>query len=63
METARQLSDPARIPEVQAYVDQNVPVDAQRPFTGSIAAIRENARIAARVLPELDHWIASQGKT
>ncbi|HEX4080408.1 MAG TPA: M1 family metallopeptidase [Rhizomicrobium sp.] len=62
METARRLSDPARIPEVQAYVDTNVSPDAQRPFTGAVAAIRQNQRIAARVLPELDRWIASQGK-
>jgi aminopeptidase N len=61
-EIAARLSDPARIAEVEAYIDQNVPADAQRPFSGAIAAINQNQRIAARVLPELDRWIASQGK-
>jgi aminopeptidase N len=60
---AGRLSDPARIPELQAYVAQNVPADARRPFSGAIASISQNKRIATRVLPELDHWIASQGKT
>jgi aminopeptidase N len=60
--TARELSDPARIPEVQSYIDANVPEDARRPFTGAIAAIRGNQRITMRVLPALDRWIAQQGK-
>jgi aminopeptidase N len=59
--TARELSDPDRIPEVQSYIDANVPADARRPFTGAIAAIRDNQRIATRVLPALDRWIAAQG--
>ncbi|MGH6879088.1 MAG: M1 family metallopeptidase, partial [Rhizomicrobium sp.] len=61
-EIAGRLSDSARIPEVRAYVDRNVPADVLRPFAGAIAAIRQNARIAARVLPELDAWIANQEK-
>ncbi len=60
--TARELSDPGRIPEVQAYVDANVSADARRPFVGAIAAIRDNHRIATRVLPALDGWIAAQTK-
>jgi aminopeptidase N len=59
---AGELTDPDRIPEVQSYIDANVPADARRPFTGAIAAIRDNQRIATRVIPWLDHWIATQGK-
>jgi aminopeptidase N len=58
---ASELADPDRIPEVQSYIDANVPADARRPFTGTIAAIRDNQRIATRVLPSLDRWIAAQG--
>jgi aminopeptidase N len=61
-ETAARLSDPARIPELQTYIEQTVPADAQRPFSGAVASISQNQRIAARVLPELDRWIASQEK-
>jgi len=59
---AGELSDPARIPEVQAYIDANVPADARRPFTAAIAAIQANHRIATRVLPALDGWIHAQEK-
>jgi aminopeptidase N len=58
--TADNFSDPARIPEVQAYIDANVPADARRPFTGALATIEDNHRIAARVLPQLDRWIAAK---
>ncbi|HEY6578160.1 MAG TPA: M1 family metallopeptidase, partial [Rhizomicrobium sp.] len=61
-EVCARFADPARAAQVQAYVDRNVPADARRPFIGAIAAIHENARIAARVLPELDRWIARQEK-
>jgi aminopeptidase N len=60
--TARGLSDPDRIPEVQAYIDAHVPADARRPFVGAVAAIRQNHRIATAVLPALDRWIAAQTK-
>lgn len=60
--TANELSDPDRIAELQAYMDANVPADARRPFIGAIAAIRDNQRIATRVLPALNRWIASQTK-
>jgi aminopeptidase N len=59
---ASALSDPDRIPEIQAYIDARVPADARRPFTGAVAAIRENHRIATAVLPALDRWIAAQTK-
>jgi len=37
-----------------------VPADARKPFLGAIASIRQNQRIAAQVLPQLDTWIAAQ---
>jgi aminopeptidase N len=61
-EIAKRFSDPARITDVQAYIDRNVSPDARRPFLGTMAAIRDNQRIAAGVLPALDHWIAAQKK-
>ncbi|HEY3639114.1 MAG TPA: M1 family metallopeptidase [Rhizomicrobium sp.] len=59
---ARLLSDPARIADVQAYIDRNVPEGARRPLMGAIAAIHRNQRISMRILPLLDFWIASQTK-
>jgi hypothetical protein len=59
---AEKFSDPSHIADVQNYIDKNVPADARRPFLGTIAAIRDNQRIATRVLPALDHWIAAQEK-
>ena len=56
------LDDPAMIPAVLAYVERDVPVDARRPFGGAIAAIAFNARVASRMLPELDRWIADHAR-
>jgi aminopeptidase N len=61
-EVASGLSDQGRVAEVQAYIDAHVPADARRPFAGAIAAIQDNHRIATRVLPYFDHWIAAQTK-
>jgi aminopeptidase N len=55
-------ADPDRLAALQSYVDQNVPAEARRPFAGVMAAIRQNGRITATVLPELDRWIAAQTK-
>jgi len=52
--------DEARIEQLQAYIDKNVPEDARAPFAGAIAAIRLRHRIVTTVLPELDAWIAAQ---
>jgi aminopeptidase N len=52
--------DEARIAQLQAYIDKNVPEDARAPFAGAIAAIRLRHRIVTTVLPELDAWIAAQ---
>ena len=60
--TASELSDPNRVADLQAYIDANVPADARRPFIGAIAAIHDNQRIAARILPGLNRWIATQTK-
>jgi hypothetical protein len=43
------LSDPARIADLQAY--------ERRPLLDAKAAIRENQRMAAKVLPQLYAWI------
>jgi hypothetical protein len=37
-----------------------VPADSRRAFLAAEAAIRENQRLAAKVLPELDAWIRSR---
>jgi aminopeptidase N len=59
---AEMSSDPKRIADLQDYLDKNVPADARKPFAGSIATIRDNGRIAAHVLPQLDAWIAALTK-
>lgn len=56
------LDDPATIPAVRAYVEREVSVDARRPFDGAIAAITVNSRVATRMLPELDRWIADHAR-
>jgi hypothetical protein len=38
-----------------------VPPEARKPFLESVAAIRRNQRIASRVLPDVDRWVASRG--
>jgi len=59
---AANSSDPNRIADLQGYLDKNVPADARKPFSGSIASIRDNGRIAAHVLPQIDRWVAGQAK-
>jgi aminopeptidase N len=49
-----------RIADLDAYVAHSVPVGARKPFLESIARIRQNRRIAADVLPQLDRWIAGR---
>jgi aminopeptidase N len=53
-------SDPRRVDQLEAYEEKNVPADARKPFLGAIASIRQNQRIAAQALPQLDTWIAAQ---
>ena len=56
---AASSADPARIADLQAYESRSVPVDSRRAFLAAEASIRENQRLAANVLPELDAWIRS----
>ncbi|MBV9692417.1 MAG: hypothetical protein JO261_01825, partial [Alphaproteobacteria bacterium] len=49
--------DPARVADIEAYVQSHVPADARKPFLGDVASIRQNQRIAAVVLPELDAYM------
>jgi aminopeptidase N len=50
-------ADPSRIRQIEDYAQKNVPAEARKPFAGAVAAIRQNQRIAAVVLPELDRFI------
>jgi hypothetical protein len=54
---AASSADPARIADLQTYASRSVPADSRRPLLAAEAAIRENQRIAARVLPQLNAWI------
>jgi len=54
---AASSADPGRIADLQAYESRSVPADSRRPFLAAEAAIRENQRLAVKVLPELDAWI------
>jgi aminopeptidase N len=56
---AGRSADPARIGEVETYAAQHVPPGSRRPFEGAESTIRQNQRIAAVVLPQIDHWIAA----
>jgi aminopeptidase N len=53
-------ADARRIADLEAYEARNVPPEARKPFLAAVAAIRDNQRIAARVLPEIDAWIAAR---
>jgi aminopeptidase N len=53
-------SDPQRIADLEAYETRSVPPEARKPFLEAVAAIRRNQRIAGRVLPDVDRWIASR---
>jgi len=57
---AGQSSVPQRIADLEAYESRSVPAEARKPFLESAAAIRRNERIAGRVLPEVDRWIAAR---
>jgi hypothetical protein len=56
---AASSADPGRIADLQAYESRSVPADSRRAFLAAEAAIRENQRLAAKVLPELDACIRS----
>ena len=45
---------------LEAYETRSVPPEARKPFLGSVAEIRRNQRIADRVLPDVDRWIAAR---
>jgi aminopeptidase N len=57
---AANSAKPARIEELRAYVEKSVPEEARRPFKGSEAAIRQNAKIAKEALPQINEWIAKR---
>jgi hypothetical protein len=50
-------AEPGRIADLQAYESRSVPADSRRPLLAAEAAIRENQRMAAKVLPQLNTWI------
>ena len=55
---AGRSADPARISDVETYAAQHVPAGSRLPFEGAESTIRQNQRIAAVVLPQIDRWIA-----
>jgi len=57
MAVAELSSDPRRIAQVRDYAAKNVPPSARKPFQGVVAAIRQNIRVAQRVLPQLDQYL------
>jgi aminopeptidase N len=54
---AASSADSARLVDLQAYESRSVPADSRRPLLAAKAAIRENQRMAAQVLPQLNAWI------
>jgi len=53
-------ADPDRISDVQGYAASHVPASSRRIFEGAGSLIRANRRIAEKVLPEIDRWIAGR---
>jgi len=56
-EIAALCADPQRIGDLEAYEEHSVPVEVRKPFLEAVASIRQNQRLRARVLPEIDLWI------
>ena len=54
---AASSAEPQRIADLQAYESRSVPAESRRPLLAAEAAIRENQRMAADVLPQLSAWI------
>jgi aminopeptidase N len=54
---AARSSSPERVQELEAYEARSVPADARKPFLAAVAAIHQNRRIEADVLPAIDRWI------
>jgi hypothetical protein len=55
--TAAFSVDSHRIADLEAYMNQNVPPEARRPFLAAIASVRQNQVYAEKVLPQIDSWI------
>ena len=54
---AASSAEPQRIADLQAYESRSVPAESRRPLLAAEAAIRENQRMAADVLPQMNAWI------
>jgi aminopeptidase N len=52
---------PEREAALKAYEARSVPENARRPFSGALASIRQNRRIAAHAMPEITRWVSAQG--
>jgi aminopeptidase N len=52
-------ANPQRIADLEAYESRSVPVEARKPFLAATASIQQNQRFVAKVLPEIDGWIAT----
>jgi aminopeptidase N len=52
---------PKREAALKAYEARSVPENARRPFSGALASIRQNRRIAAHAMPEITRWVSAQG--
>lgn len=55
-------ADPARIDEVRHYGEKDMPADARRPVEAAVASIQLNQRVRSGALPDIDRWIAIQGR-
>jgi aminopeptidase N len=54
--------DPAIIPKLDAYAAAHIAADARQDVVKAESAVTYNAKTRAERLPEVDRWLASQGK-
>jgi aminopeptidase N len=51
---------PARIPELRAFAERNIPQGSRRAVDQAESAIRYTAEMRARIRPEVDRWLQTQ---
>ncbi len=57
------FSDAAHADALESYAKANLPPDAAPQIAKTAARIRFDAALKARALPDVDRWVAAQGKT
>ena len=59
---ARGSSDPAMVGKVRSYAEANLAPEARREAETAIAAIQDRLKVREQRVPEIDAWLARQGR-